>query len=105
MFENLNLGSLMKDAEDMKKEMEKIEVTGESGAGAITVTMTAKHYVKNISISDDIISEDKVVLEELICGAINDAVKRIEDATKDKFMGMSSAFSSMIPPESNDKKE
>ena len=105
MFENLNLGSLMKDAEDMKKEMEKIEVTGESGAGAITVTMTAKHYVKNITISDEIISEDKVVLEELICGAVNDAVNRIEQATKDKVMGMSSVFSSMVPPDSSDKKE
>lgn len=96
MFENLNLGNIMKDAEEMQKELEKLEVNGESGAGAVTVTMTAKHYLKNIVISDDIIHEDKIVLQELICGAVNDAVKKVESATKDKMLGAGSIISSMM---------
>ena len=96
MFENLNLNNLMKDAEDMQKQLEKLEVTGESGAGAVTVTMTAKHYLKDLRISDDILQEDKVVLQELICGAVNDAVKKVEGATKNKMMDAGSIFSSMM---------
>ncbi len=109
MFGNLDLNNIMKDAEDMQKELEKLELTGESGAGAVTVTMTAKHYLKDISISDEIIQEDKIVLQELICGAVNDAVKKVESATKDKMMGAGSIISSMMggaqnPSDNDDNK-
>ena len=103
MFENLNLSDLMKDAEEMKKKMEKIEVTGESGAGAVTVTITAKHRVKKINISDDILTEDKSIIEELIAGACNDAVSKIEDATKNKMMNAGSIFGSMMNNEEDQK--
>ena len=105
MFGNLGnqLNELMKDAEEMKKEMEKIEVIGESGAGAVKATMTAKHKIKKLHIDDEILKEDKVIIEDLVAAAVNDAASKIEAATKDKMMGASNIFESMMS--GNDNKD
>ncbi len=97
------LGGLMKQAQEMQEKMQKaqeevasLEVTGESGAGMVKVVMTGRHDVRNVQISDDLLSEDKEILEDLIAAAVNDAVRRVEEQSKDK---MSSVTAGMpIPP-------
>ena len=98
------LGSLMKNAgkiqEMMKKqqeELEKIVVTGEAGAGDVTVTMTAKHNITNVSISDDILKEDKTIVEDLIAAACNDANRKVEQVTQEKMAGLGQMFGMDIP--------
>lgn len=91
MFDKFNLGnlgniaSLVKNAgkiQDMMKEaqekLKKIEVVGESGAGAVKITMNAQNYAKSVTIDDDILKESKEILQELIASAINDAARKIE---------------------------
>jgi len=97
-----NLGSLMKNAKKMQEMMEKtqeelakIEVTGEAGAGATKIIMNAQHYVKDVYIDKEILSEAKEVLEDLIAAAINDATKKIEEIAKSKMMDTGKLFSSM----------
>ena len=97
------LGGLMKQAQEMQEKMQKaqeevasIEVSGESGAGMVKVVMTGRHDVRNIQISDDLMKEDKEILEDLIAAAVNDAVRKVEVESKDK---MSSATSGLpLPP-------
>ena len=67
------LGDLMKQAQEMQSKMKEMqakaansEVTGESGAGLIKVTMTGRHDVRSIDIDSSMLSEDKEVLEDLI---------------------------------------
>lgn len=79
------IGNLMKQAQQMQEKMQrmqeevaKIEVTGESGAGMVKVTMTGKHEVRRLVIDDSLMSDDKEMLEDLIAAAINDAVRRVE---------------------------
>jgi nucleoid-associated protein EbfC len=97
--DKFNLGSLMKNAKKMQEMMEqtqeelaKIEVMGESGAGAVKVTLNARHFTKNIDIDADILKESKEVLEELIAAAFNDAAQKIEAVTKSKMMDTSQLF-------------
>ena len=80
-----NIGDLMKQAqqfqEKMKEAQEKLakaEVQGEAGAGLVQVTMTGRFDVKRLNIDDSVLSEDKEVLEDLVCAAINDAVRKVE---------------------------
>lgn len=80
-----NIASMMKNAgkiQDMMKEAQeklaKIEVLGESGAGAVQIKMNAQGYAHSVMIDDDIMKEDKAILQELITAAINDAAKKIE---------------------------
>jgi len=80
------LGDLMKQAQEMQANMQKMqeqlasaEVTGESGAGLVSVVMTGRHDVKRVSIDDSLMSEDKEILEDLLAAAVNDAVRKVEE--------------------------
>ncbi|MDJ0956044.1 MAG: YbaB/EbfC family nucleoid-associated protein [Arenicellales bacterium] len=90
------LGNLMKQAQAMQENLKKaqeelasIEVTGNSGGGMVTVTMTCRHDVKKVGIDETLMSEDdKEVLEDLVAAAINDAVRKVEKATQEKMAGL-----------------
>lgn len=97
------LGNLMKQAqqiqEDLKRAQEElmnVEVTGESGAGMVKVQMTGRHDVKRITIDPSLLLEDKEMLEDLLAAAINDANRRVEEATKAKMGGVTSGLG--LPP-------
>ena len=70
--------------DDMKKaqdELANIEVEGQSGAGLVKVTMTCKHDVKRVQIDPSLLADDKDMLEDLVAAAMNDAVRRVEEAS------------------------
>ena len=92
-------GDLMKQAQKvqeqmqkMQEELAKMEVTGESGAGLVKVTMTGRHDVKRVQIDDSLLKEDKEVLEDLIAAAVNDAVRRVEQNNQDKMSGLAAGM-------------
>lgn len=98
--DKLNFGSLLKNAKKMQQMMEQtqgelstIEVTGESGAGAVKVVMTARHQVKSLTVENEIYQEDdKSIVEELIVAAINDAAAKVEKITQEKMLSASKLF-------------
>ncbi|TEA26601.1 YbaB/EbfC family nucleoid-associated protein [Candidatus Schmidhempelia bombi] len=87
------LGNLMKQAQQMQERMQKaqeeianIEVTGESGAGMVKVTINGSHSCRRVEIDPSLLVEDeKEMLEDLIAAAFNDANRRIEEAQKEKM--------------------
>lgn len=108
--DKFNFGALLKNAKKMQQMMEdtqgelaKIEVSGEAGGGAVKVTLTARHDVKNVSIDDDILKEDKKILEDLIAAAFNDAAHKVEKITKEKMMDASKLFGGMTDSEQEEK--
>ncbi|MEM7762739.1 MAG: YbaB/EbfC family nucleoid-associated protein [Pseudomonadota bacterium] len=89
------IGQLMKQAKAMQENMAKAqqelaatEVTGEAGAGLVSVTMTCKHEVRSIRIDDSLISEDRDMLEDLLAAGFNDALRRAEEKSAEKMQGM-----------------
>jgi len=96
-------GDLMKQAQEMQdkvkeiqEQLERAEVTGESGAGMVKVTMNGKHDVKKVDIDDSLLSEDKEVLEDLIAAAVNAAVRRLEQERQDKMSELTAGLP--LPP-------
>jgi hypothetical protein len=88
------LGNLMKQAQEMQKNMEKaqqeiaeMEVTGEAGGGLVKVVMTGKHELVKVEL-DDSLMDDKEMLEDLFAAAVNSAVRRVEDTTQEKMGGL-----------------
>lgn len=82
------LAGLMKQAQKMQDDMKKaqdelagIEVEGQSGAGLVKVTMNCKHDVKRVQIDPSLLEDDKDMLEDLVAAAMNDAVRRVEEAS------------------------
>ncbi len=97
------IGQLMKQAQQMQADMQKAQeemadltVVGESGAGMVRITMTCKHEVRGLEIDDTLVGDDKDMLEDLIIAAFNDAVRRVEKTTQEKFSGMTSGLN--LPP-------
>ncbi len=90
---------MMKQAQQMQEQMQKaqeelvnIEVTGESGAGMVKVTMTGKHDVKRVEVDPSLLSDDKDMLEDLLAAAINDANRRVETASQEKMSEVTSGL-------------
>jgi hypothetical protein len=97
------LGGLMKQAQKLQADMVKaqeelanMEVCGQSGGGLVSVVMNGKHEVKQVSVDDSLLAEDKEMLEDLVAAAINDAVHRVERTTKDKLSGLTAGMG--LPP-------
>ena len=92
-------GDMMNHAKKIQSEMEKVqkellnaEVVGESGAGMVKIVMNGRHDVKKVDIDSELLTEDKVLLEDLIAAAVNDAVRKVESANKDKLSNAASGI-------------
>lgn len=79
-----DMAKMMKAAQDMQAkmealnaEMERTTVTGESGAGLVKATATAKGELTGIEIDPSIfVASEKEVVEDLILAAIKDTQSR-----------------------------
>lgn len=93
------LGNLMKQAQEMQEnlrraqeELAKIDVTGTAGGDLVSVTMTCRHDVRRVQIDASLMQDDKEVLEDLIAAAVNDAVRKAEQASQEKLAGLTSGL-------------
>ncbi|WP_354624327.1 YbaB/EbfC family nucleoid-associated protein [Psychromonas sp. MME2] len=103
MFNKAGMGDLMKKAQEMQANMQKAqadiantEVTGESGAGLVKITLLGNHNVRKVDIDASLMEDDKEMLEDLIAAAMNDAVRRVEEMSKSKMSGLTGGME--LPP-------
>jgi len=93
------LGGLMKQAQQMQMNMQKvqaeldnIEVEGSAGSDLVKVTMTCAHEVRRVTLDDSVLSDDKEMLEDLIVLALNDAKKKAEAISKQRMSGFTAGL-------------
>lgn len=104
MFKGLgglgDMGKMMKAAAEMKAKMEALQeelhratVTGESGAGLVRATSTAKGELIALDIDPSIFSADeKEVVEDLILAAIKDAQSKASDKAQAEMRKVTEAM-------------
>ena len=88
-----NFGQLMKQAQemqskiqDMQSRLADIEVTGQSGAGLVTVIMNARNEVRRVGIDPSLFNaEDVSVVEDLIVAAFSDAKGKAESKAAEEM--------------------
>ena len=88
-----DMGKMLKAAQEMQgkmanlqEELDNITVTGESGAGLVRATATARGTVTALNIDPSIlVASEKDVVEDLILAAIKDAQIRAADRHKDEM--------------------
>jgi nucleoid-associated protein EbfC len=97
------LGELMQQAQRMQEnlkraqeEIAKIEVTGESGGGVVSVTMNGRHEVRRVNIDRKLFADDPEMAEDLVAAAINDAVNKIAAASQEQMNGVAGGM--QLPP-------
>ena len=97
MFKGLgglaDMGKMMKAAQEMQTKMaemqeglSRITVTGESGAGLVRATATAKGELTGLEIDPSIFNpSEKEVVEDLILAAIKDAQSKAADRSQQEM--------------------
>lgn len=91
-----DMAKMMKAAKEMQEKMgqmqadlEKVTVTGESGAGLVKATCTAKGELTALDIDPSIFQpSEKEVVEDLILAAIKDAQRRAQDRMQSEMARM-----------------
>lgn len=97
------LGQIMQQAQKVQdgikraqEEVARMEITGESGAGMVKVTLDGRHQARKVEINPAALGEDKEFLEDLIAAAINDAAQKLDNATKEKMSAVTGGMG--LPP-------
>ncbi|TSJ80947.1 MAG: YbaB/EbfC family nucleoid-associated protein [Candidatus Cardinium sp.] len=70
--------------EAVKKELDQLIVTKETGAGLVKVTVSGDKKLRALSIDESLLNKaDKKMVEELIVGAANLALEEIDYKTQE----------------------
>ena len=77
--------ALQESLSTIQDEIKSILVEGESGAGLVKVSISGDSKVRAVTLDPDLLTEEKTVIEELLAGAVNDAIEKLE-ATKTEKM-------------------
>ena len=88
-----DMAKMMKAAKEMQEKMAQMQddlhsitVTGESGAGLVKATASAKGELKALDIDPSIFSgDDKEVVEDLILAAIKDAQQKASEKAQEEM--------------------
>jgi nucleoid-associated protein EbfC len=88
-----DMAGMMKKAQEMQgkmaqlqEDMANISVTGESGAGLVKATATAKGELTALDIDPSIFNgDDKEVVEDLILAAIKDAQSKATERAQSEM--------------------
>lgn len=91
-----DMGKMMKAAQDMQTkmaemqdELNRVTVVGESGAGLVKATATAKGELTALDIDPSIFNADeKEIVEDLILAAIKDAQSKASDKSQEEMQKM-----------------
>ncbi len=110
------LGNILKQAQAMQENLKRaqqelaaLEINGSAAGGMVRVTMTGRHDVKRVEIDPSLLKDDsaavpdaalpppslesKDVLEDLVAVAVNDAVRKVEQASREKMSGITGGMS------------
>ena len=93
MFENMNLGDMGKMLEQVQAQSAKLDeelanksYTAKAGGGMMSITMSGKGEVIDVSMDDSLL-QDKSSLEILLISCINDVNKMVDADKKNSAMG------------------
>jgi DNA-binding YbaB/EbfC family protein len=82
-----------------QEELAKTEIQGQAGGGMVKITINGKHEVRRVEIDDALVDDDKEMLEDLIAAAMNDAVHKLEDHSKEQMANLTAGIN--LPPGMN----
>jgi len=87
MNQKSNMNSVIRQAQKMQEEMEKVQaeleektVDASVGGGVVSVVMNGKKEIVSIDIKPEAVDPDDVeTLQDLVMTAVNEAVKKADD--------------------------
>ena len=77
---------------ESQEKIKKIRVEGISGSNSIKVILDGEGEMQKIEISDDILKEEKAVIEDLIVAAYNNAKAQLKNKTSEEISKATGGF-------------
>jgi DNA-binding YbaB/EbfC family protein len=91
------MAGLKTKMEAMQAELDETLVEGQSGAGLVKVTLTAKGALKAVSIDPELLKpEDREMVEDLLLAAHADARAKTENVIAEKMKALTGGLP--LPP-------
>ena len=95
-----NMNSMLKQAQKMQEEMERIQAEVEektiettAGGGMVTVVANGKKEILSIKIKPEVVDPDDIeMLEDLIVAATNEALRQMEDENAKTMESLTGGF-------------
>ena len=83
------LESKMKESQ---KKIKEIKVEGISGSNSVKVVLDGEGEMQSISLSEEIMREDKTIIEDLIVAAHNSAKSQLKTKTAEEISKATGGF-------------
>jgi len=77
---------------ESQENIKKIKVEGISGANSVKVILDGEGNIHKIEISDEILKENKSILEDLIIAAHNNAKAKLKSKTTEEISKATGGF-------------
>jgi len=77
---------------ESQKKIKSIKVEGISGTNSVKVTLDGEGEMEKIEISDEILKEDKTIIEDLIVAAHNNAKAQLKSKTAEEISKTAGGF-------------
>lgn len=89
--------AMQKQMDEVQSKIDEMEATASSGGGAVTVTVTGKKTIKEITLQPEIVDPDDIeMLQDLIQTAVNEALRQMEDISQSEMEQFTSGLG--LPP-------
>ena len=92
MFNKSNMSKMLKQAQEVQKKIENIQyelndlhISGESGGGMVKATVNGKMELLDLNLQDNILQEDKDIIEDLIISAVNNAMTKAQEESQNRM--------------------
>ena len=83
------LESKMKESQE---NIKKIRVEGSSGSNSVKVILDGEGEMQQIEISDELLKEEKSIIEDLIVAAHNNAKSKLKTKTNEEISKTAGSF-------------
>ena len=87
-----NMSKMLKQAQEMQKRMETVQnelgdmvVNADSGGGMVNVKINGNLELQELSIQDEVLKEDKEMIEDLVISAVNKGISIAQAKSKEKM--------------------
>ena len=92
-FHVINMNNILKQAQKMQENMQKMqaeleakEIESSVGGGAVTVKVNGKKELIDINIKPEVVDPDDIeMLQDLVISAVNEALRKVDSAQSQEF--------------------
>jgi nucleoid-associated protein EbfC len=79
--------------ERLQNEMATLRVEGSAGGGLVTVVANGHKHVQKLVIDPEAVTNNDVeMLQDLVAAAVNDAMRKVDEALKSRVGGLMSGL-------------